>query len=139
MLSKKSKTRIINNSLKRHSNPSQFMNRIKISSDSALKDLTLLAESLDEKQLEDFFPPEKIEPFIVALMRPEMRKKKKIQINQSRIFFLGYMLLTWSLNTTGSTLNNKWAKKIYQQHEEPLRDILDSLYHERKRQVEHNI
>jgi len=136
MLIEKTRRRIKNNKWTNHSNPAQFISRINTQVEAALSDLTLLANELDEKHLEKLFSEKKLEPFIKALMSPisesKISNKKK---NKERTFFLGYMLLKWSLNITGSALDNKWAKKLYQHHELPLRDLLDSLYHEK---IEHS-
>jgi len=43
------------------------------------------------------------------------------------------MFLKYSLNLVGVTIENKWAKQLYQQHELPLREILESVNHERKK------
>jgi len=55
--------------------------------------------------------------------------------NRDRVFFTGYTFLKWSLNATLTTLGNKWAQKLFSQHEAPLREMLDMLHHERKRKL----
>jgi len=133
------KKRILEHKWNEHSNKSQFFLRIKNETYSMIEDLTLLANELGEEQLQEIFPSEKLEPFIKSLMSPRsMKKTKRTKTNSDRIFFLGHMFLHWSLNRTGTTLDNPWAKKLYQQHEIELRDILESLYYERKKTNQSN-
>jgi len=110
------------------SNQSQFFDRLRQQSDAALSDLTLLAEHLKEEQLEVMFTEKKLEPLVRALMKIQNK-------NRDRVFFTGYTFLKWSLNATLATLGNKWAQKLFSQHEAPLREMLDMLHHERKRKL----
>ena len=127
MLSKKTRKRVQEHNWNEHSNTSQFFQRLKLQADTAINDLTLLASKLDEKQLQEIFTVEKLEPFIRALIR--------VGKDRDRNFMIGHMLLKWSLNYTGAMLDNKWAKELYQQHEVPLREMLEMLYHERIRKM----
>lgn len=127
MLSKKTRKRVQEHNWNEHSNTSQFFQRLKQQADTAINDLTLLASKLDEKQLQEIFTVKKLEPFIRALIR--------VGKDRDRNFMIGHMLLKWSLNYTGAMLDNKWAKELYQQHEVPLRDMLEILYHERRRKM----
>jgi hypothetical protein len=58
-------------------------------------------------------------------------KGKLRKIDEDRIFFLSWMFFRWSMESLGKTINNKWAKQIFSQHEKPLMNIVDTLYHER--------
>lgn len=128
MLQSNTKKQIKSHKWNKLSNKSQFFKRIREQSDSALYDLTLLAENLDEEQLKEIFTIEKLEPLVRALMK--IKKN-----NKDRVFFTGYTFLKWSLNTTSATLNNRWAKELYSQHEAPLREMLEMLHHERKQKL----
>lgn len=139
MLSSKTKKRILEHKWNEHSNQSLFFERLKNSCVRALRDLTIVANELNEDQLKEIFTPEAVEPFIKSIMDPEPKKSKKKSKTKNELdrqFFLGYTLLDNSLNITMSTIDNRWAKKMYAEHEGPLRDILDSIYHERKRKLE---
>lgn len=146
MLKEKTKTRIKNHSWNKHSNESLFFKRIKDQSINAINDFVLLANNLEEEQLAEIFTAENLERLIQALMRPDLdssTNRKKGYMNSesenTRIFFLGHMFLKWSLNITGSVSNNKWFQELYRQHELPLKTMLDSLYYERKSNVEMNL
>jgi len=41
------------------------------------------------------------------------------------------MFLRWSSWTLGTTIDNKWAKQVFAEHEKPLMNIVDTPYHER--------
>lgn len=138
MLSSGTRRQIKEHKWNEHSNQSLFFIRLKQRCVAALNDLTLIANELDESQLNEIFTQDTIEPFIKSLMDPQSISKKKLKDkrNSDRRFFLGYTLLDNSLNIAMTTIDNKWAKQLYSQHEVPLRDILDTLYHERKRKLE---
>ena len=128
MLSNKTKKRISEHKWNEHSNTSLFFQRLDHQADEAIKDLTLLASNLEEKQFRGIFTIERLEPFIQSLVRT------KGDINQN--FMMGYLLLKWSLNYTGAMLDNWWAKELYRQHEAPLRDMLEMLRHEKAQALE---
>jgi len=118
----------------KHSNPSIFFSRIEKKVDNAIKEMVVLADNLDEKRLKKIFTDEKLESFVKAIMFPNNSNQKR-DIDPERIFFLGSMFLKLSLNIKGATIGNKWAKKMYQEHELPLREILESICYERKRKI----
>jgi len=136
MLSKKTRKRIREHKWNEHSNAPQFLSRLKDQTDVAIEDQTLIAKNLDEKQLEKIFTAEKLEPFIKSLLTPTNTSESSKTTNYLRLFFLSQMFLKYSLNLVGVTIENKWAKQLYQQHELPLRQILESVYHERKKLIE---
>jgi len=128
MLSNKTKNRILEHNWNEHSNTSQFFQRLDHQADEAIKDLTLLASQLEEKQFRQIFTIKRLEPFIHALVRTKGDK------NQN--FMMGYLLLKWSLNRTSVMLDNKWAKELYHQHEAPLREMLEILHYEKAQAIE---
>lgn len=126
MLSKKVRKRIKEHKWNDHSNTSQFFNRLENQADAAIKDLTLIIKEVEEEQRQAIFTTKRFEPLIEALVTSGK--------NNDRKFFIGHLLLTWALNHTGSTINNRWAKKMYSEHEVELRNILDSIHHEKQKQ-----
>jgi len=150
MLGIKTKKRIREHKWNQHSNTSLFFKRLKEKSHGAIDDLTLIAEEVDEEQLREIFTTRKLEPLMRALMRPHLTRlskekkskrkssKKKIvyKPDKDRLFFLSFMYLTWSLDTLKTTLDNRWAREMYSEHEVKLREIAHTLWHERNRQIE---
>ena len=55
----------------KHSNPSQLIKRVKNQCTQAIKDLTLIADTLEEKDLEEIFSVENLEPLIISILKPE--------------------------------------------------------------------
>jgi len=140
MLTSTTRKRIKEHKWNKHSNKSQFFKRLKDQSHAAVDDLTLLAEELDNEQLTEIFTTLKMEPLMRALMRPELTRitndrKKKYKRDNDRIFFLSFMYFTWSLDTLGTVIDNKWAKEMYSEHEVKIRDIVHTLWHERTRKI----
>lgn len=136
MLSTKTRKIIKEHKWIKHSNTSQFFIRIENQSKEALKDLRLLAEELSEEQLSKIFTNTNIEPLLRAMLGGdrESRKKETLEDND-RLFFLCYTMLRWSMWKLESTIDNPWAKKMYSEHEKPIRDIVDAVYHERKKKI----
>ena len=126
MLQERVRKRIELQNWKGLSNPSKFFGDLKIHSKTALDDLTLIAKNVPEKHLVEIFTDKKLKPFFNALMKIHGKDRE-------RTFFIGYMMLQHSLNATSAALDNKWAQKLYDQHQGPLKEILDSLYHEKKK------
>lgn len=79
MLSESSKKRIKERKMLKHSNPSQFLKRTKEQSLQAIKDLTLIAQNLEEDQLKEIFTDKTLSPFIRAMLQP--RGKRSLYIN----------------------------------------------------------
>ena len=133
MLRFKTKRRIREHKWNKHSNESQFFERIEKQSKAAIEDLTLLAEHLEEEQLEQIFTPNTIEPLLRAILIPQEIKKKdrNSHIDNDRIFKLSWMFLIWSLGITKRTISDKLAKAYYSEHEKPLIYIANTLYHEK--------
>jgi tRNA A37 methylthiotransferase MiaB len=80
MLSKLTKSRIKERKIHKHSNPSQLLKRVKDQSNQAIRDLTLIAENLEEEYLADIFTEEKLDPLIRALLNP--KSKRAIEITE---------------------------------------------------------
>lgn len=140
MLISATRKRIKEHKWNNHSNKSQFFKRLKDQSHAALADMTLLAQELDDEQLKEIFTIPKLEPLMRALMRPELTRKtndrrKKYKRNNDRIFFLSFMYFIWSLETLGTVIDNKWAKKMYSEHNVKLREIVHALWHERIKKI----
>jgi len=128
MLSKKVKDRIKSHKWNDHSNTSKFFGDLKIHANIALEDLTLIANNIPEKHVAEMFTDKKLGPFFNSLM-------KKQKNDKDRTFFMGYLMLKYSLNATSAVLDNKWAQKLYDQHQYQLREIIDMLYHEKKKKL----
>jgi hypothetical protein len=126
MLRKDTKKRIQSRKWENHSNKNQMFKRIKDQTDDAITDLTLIAEKLPEDRLEQIFTEKKLEPFFRALMKIHGK-------DRDRTFGVGYAMLKSSLNVISVTFGNKWAQKLYSEHEIQLREILDMLHHEKKK------
>jgi len=135
MLRLKTKRLIREHKWNKHSNKSQFFERIEEQSKEAIKDLTLLAEHLEEEQLGQIFTNSTLEPLLRAILIPKeiKNKDKNSHIDNDRIFRLCWMYLRWSLDITKRTISDKLAKSYYSEHEKPLMYIADTLYQEKIR------
>ena len=119
----------------KHSNPSTFLKRMRDECKEAIDDLTLVANTFDDDQLQQIFNAESMESFVQSLVRPHLARKgyKYTEEEKDRIFGLCYVFLKWSLNMTKVVSGNMWFDKFYETHELPLRDMLEAMYHEKKR------
>jgi len=133
MLRLKTKRQIREHKWNEHSNKSQFFDRIEKQSKEDIKDLTLLAENLEEEQLGEIFTPRTLTPLLRAILIPKKikNKKKDSQIDNDRIFLLSYMFLNWSLESTGRTISSPLGKAYYSEHEKSIRYVVDTLFHEK--------
>jgi len=118
MLSKKTRKQIKEHKWNKHSNKAQFFKRIREQTHAAFKDLTLIADNMDEEQIKDMFNVDTLQPFINSITNAGKDKDRK--------FFVGIVLLKYSLNFTGSMFDNRWARALYHEHEMPLREIASS-------------
>ncbi len=80
MLGKSTRRRILEGELLDQANPYQDFKRIEKKSEQAIKDLTLVAKKMDEKQLQEIFTEEKLDPLIRALLNP--KNKRAIEITE---------------------------------------------------------
>ena len=83
MLSESTRKRIKQRKIYKHSNPSQLLKRVKEQSSHAIKDLTLIANSLEDKYLQEIFTSEKLAPLILAILEP--KNKRTINITCSNL------------------------------------------------------
>lgn len=87
MLSQSSRKRIRERKMLKHSNPSQFLKRVKQQSTQAIKDLTLIAENLEPNQIDDVFTAKNLEPFIRTILKPKDRRSAIImEMLANRVF-----------------------------------------------------
>ena len=71
MLGKPTRKRILEKKMLDQANPYQGLKRIEKKSNQAIRDLTLIAKNLDEKQLQEVFTAKKLEPLIRTLLNPK--------------------------------------------------------------------
>jgi len=126
MLQKSTIKRISNKSWNKHSNPSQLLGRVQDSATLALEQLTLIAENLDEEQLEKIFTDETLNPLLLALLKVNPRGK-----SGDRAFGIACVFLKHALNLTGRFFESKIEKKVYDKLESDLREIIGIIYAER--------
>ncbi|MBN4046076.1 hypothetical protein JYT57_00160 [Nitrosarchaeum koreense] len=93
-------------------------------SNLAIKDLTLIAKKLDEKQLEEIFTSEKLAPLVLAILEP--KNKRTTYINEmlaGRVFnkLVSELPLTL-VNELGSDIGKTWtyAKMASEFSDKPL-------------------
>jgi len=80
MLSESTKKRIKEHKMHKHSNPSQLFRRVKVQSSQAIKDLTLIAENLEEEQLVEVFTDRQLAPLLRAILNK--RSKRVFEITE---------------------------------------------------------
>lgn len=111
MLSESTKKRIKQRKIYKHSNPSQLLKRVKKQSSKAIKDLVLIAENLEEEQLQEIFTSDKLAPLILAILEP--KNKRTIHINEmlaGKVFNkLASELPLALVNELGSDLGKTWT------------------------------
>jgi len=130
LLSEKVKKRIKSQNWKKHTNKSQFLTRIKDQSASAFEDLTLLANKLEEKEIQEIFTKERFDKLISALLKTneDSTKLKLSELEKDRIFVLGFTFINNSLSVTGRMIGDRYAEILYKERELALRKILRMLY-----------
>lgn len=111
MLSESTKKRIKERKVQKYSNPSQLLKRVKEQSSQAIKDLTLIANNLEEEHLEEIFTSDNLAPLILAILEP--RNKRTTYINEmfaGRVFNKLVSELPSSIvNELGSDLGKTWT------------------------------
>ena len=80
MLSETTRKRIKERKIYKHSNPSQLLRRVKMQSSQAIKDLTLIAENIEEEHLEKIFTADKLRPLIISLL--DSKSLRSLQITE---------------------------------------------------------
>ena len=111
MLSKSSRKRIRERKMLKHSNPSQFLKRIREQSKTCIDDLTLIVENLEPNQIEDIITAENIEPFIIAMLKSKDRRTAVImEMLANRIFqkLMGELPIS-IVNELGSDIGKTWT------------------------------
>jgi len=133
MLSNSVKKQIREHSWKKNSNPSQFLQRVSAQGKGWIKELTFLAEYLDEDEIKDIFNQGRLEPLIRALLLPERKRLKKeaAKIDEDRIFFLSWMFSRWGLWTIKKGINDKLHRAYFSEHENKMRFIVDEFHRRR--------
>ena len=111
MLGKATRKRISSKKMLDQKNPYQDLKRIRGKCNLAIKDLTLVAKKLDEKQLEEIFTDEKLSPLMEAILEP--KSKRTLYINEmlaGRVFNkLVHVLPLTITNELGSDLGKTWT------------------------------
>ncbi len=122
MLSTSTRKRIKEHKWSEHSNQSQFFKRIKEQCKQALSDLALLANSLDQDQLEEIFTANNLQPLIKSLMDPKTKTDIQFTDEQhDRIIQLGILLITSSIRPMSfHIVDNHWKKLYFDKQVEPL-------------------
>jgi len=111
MLGKATRKRILENKVLDQANSYQGLKRIERISDLAIKDLTLVAERMDEKQLQEIFTEEKLGPLIQALSNPKNKRTIDIAEMLSKCVYqkLVRELPNDVVNELGSDIGKTWA------------------------------
>ena len=111
MLGKATRKRISSKKMLDQKNPSQDLKRIREKCNLAIKDLTLVAKNLDEKQLEEIFTAGKLAPLMAAILEP--KNGRTLYINEmlaGRVFNkLVHVLPLTITNELGSDLGKTWT------------------------------
>jgi len=111
MLGKSTRKRISSKKMLDQANPYQDIIRIREKCNLAIKDLTLVAKKLDEKQLEKIFTSEKLAPLMEAILEP--KNGRTLYINEmlaGRVFNkLVHVLPLTITNELGSDLGKTWT------------------------------
>jgi len=97
--------------IKDHSNPAQFLIRVKEQSNDAIRDLTLIAKNLDEKQLQETFTSNKLAPLILAILEPKNKRTMNIaEMLAGRVFNkLASELPPVIVNELSSDIGKTWT------------------------------
>ena len=111
MLGKPTRKRISSKKMLDQANPYQDLKRIREKCNQAIKDLTLVAKKLDEKQLEEIFTAGKLAPLMAAILEP--KNGRTLYINEmlaGRVFNkLALELPLTIVNELGSDLGKTWT------------------------------
>lgn len=124
MLSESTRKRIKERKIHKHSNPSQLIRRIKLQSSQAIKDLTLVAENLEEKHLDEIFARDELVALLRAILKP--KNKRAFQITELLAYLATQKLLVSlpidMINSLGGDIAKTWtfAKLLTGYHDKPL-------------------
>lgn len=133
MLSESTKKRIKERKVLKHSNPSQFLNRVKKEAIRMTEDLTFLAK-YHEDQLQEIFTKHNLEKLFVAIMEPPWTKqnKKPSKDELDRIFDLGFMFVDTSVPIIEQTLGDVYAQRLYARDRDQFINTLKGMYFDKK-------
>ena len=124
MLSKSTRKRIKERKTLKHSNPSQFLKRIKEQSLQAIVDLALIAENLEEELLEEIFVNDKFVALLRAILKP--KSKGAFQITELLANLATQKLMlelpNEMVNSLGADIGKTWtyAQLLRKYHDKPL-------------------
>ena len=111
MLGKSLRKRILDGKVLEQVNPYQDLKRVRDRSNLAIRDLTLIAEKMDEKQLQEIFTVGKLAPLILAIL--ESKNKRTINIAEmlaGRVFNkLVLELPPVIVNELGADIGKTWT------------------------------
>lgn len=111
MLSKSTRKRIKQRKIYKHSNPSQLLKRVKEQSSQAIKDLTLIADNLEEEHLDEIFTDTKLAPLLRKIL--DKRSKRVFQITElfANLAFqkLATELPTDMVNNLSADIGKTWV------------------------------
>ena len=124
MLHKSTIKRIKERKMFKHSNPSQLIKRVKTEGSQDIIELTVIAEGLEDKHLEEIFVTDKF----VALLKAILKPKSKGAFQLTELFLkLATQKLMLELpndivNNLGTDIQKTWtlAKLLTQYHDKPL-------------------
>ncbi len=111
MLSELSRKRIKERKTLKHSNPSQFLKRIREQSNIAIKDLTLVADNFEPDQISDAITAKNLEPFIMAVLKPKDKRSAEImEMLANRVFqkLIGELPIS-IVNELGADIGKTWT------------------------------
>ena len=124
MLGKPLRKRILEEKVLDQVNPYQDLKNVRDKSDVAIRDLTLIAEKIDEKQLEVIFTSEKLAPLILAILEPQNKRAMNIaEMLAGRVFNkLASELPPVIVNEQGPDIAKTWtyAKMASEYWDKPL-------------------
>lgn len=95
----------------KHSNPSQFLKRIRGQSKVSIDDLTLIVENLEPNQIDDIITAKNLEPFIIAVLKSKDRRTAVImEMLANRIFqkLIGELPIS-IVDELGSDIGKTWT------------------------------
>ena len=124
LLKEKSKKLLKDKNLLKHSNPGQFIKRMKKHGRDAFEDLTFLCEHLEEKYLDDIFTEKEFGRLIRIILNP--RSKRTIMITEAIAYQvwqkLGRELPIDMVNNLSLDISKTWvyAKMLSQYADKPM-------------------
>lgn len=125
MFKKATRERIRTHKWSEHSNQTQFFKRIRDEIHLGIKDITLAAKELPEKQLEEIFTVDKIRPLVDTLLKPRNKRTALIAKDMTEAVYqkLVLELPNEIVNGFGSEIGKTYmfASILAQDPNKPLR------------------